>query len=553
MSNVKTKKVPQPLDPKHMFDVVEIDKHTFRGVAPLKKPRKESRGVYGGNIAAQCVVVAMRSAPPGYTPNSLHSYFLKAVDEESPLVWKIDDVSTGKSFATRNVLALQNNIVVFSAVVSLTTKNSTLKTGHKNSTQLDYSVSPVKTISTQATKDNTSTSSVLPLLISQRLYNEPKDKDSYAYHLRWGLKDDSQFHQEVVNMTPEYKYAALAALSDWTGTELLLPHMNVKVMPQFEASIDHNVYFHEDDFDIDQWFSSTTHLHNFSEFNEQDDTITNMENDTVTYLASPAPLEEPSTHPIHLPVIDPSSKPEILVFNLDDIKQLRNKYHILGVLIGTLQHYPQQNMFLSVPLKLNVYEALWLVQHGYAILIDQAGYRDAKLKHQEEQLQGKTRNNNLTAKNILVVENSESLHDTSLAQSFEVPIKSYLSTYFKDSDGEILAQFVTHYKYYKYLQDHGYYINPGLKFGGDLVIYPGDPLRYHSYSIVKFDVVDMYDIIVGGRLATSVKKNMILMEMKGEEKSEDKNVVSVDDGFLERLFSDDDGPMCFSIEWAGFG
>lgn len=120
-------------------------------------------------------------------------------------------------------------------------------------------------------------------------------------------------------------------------------------------------------------------------------TVKSMQNDIVTQLPllnrpesqislalSTKPAE---TAPIHLPVIDPTSNPEILVFNLNDIKQLRNKYHILGILIGTLQQYPQQNIFLSVPLKLNIYEVLWLVQYQYAILIDQLAYRNAKLKN----------------------------------------------------------------------------------------------------------------------------------------------------------------------------
>lgn len=260
------------------------------------------------------------------------------------------------------------------------------------------------------------------------------------------------------------------------------------------------------------------------------------------------------TPPIDLPLIDPTSNPEVLVFNLDDIKQLRNKYHILGILIGTLQQYPQQNIFLSVPLKLNIYEVLWLVQYHYAILINQLAYRNAKLKRRQEQSQGKVENDNLTENNILVVENCESEHDAKLAQTFKVSIQSYLSAYFKHSNTKSLSQLVNHYKYYKYLQNRGFYINPGLKFGGDLVIYPGDPLRYHSYSIVKFDVVDMYDIIVGGRLATSVKKNLILMEMKGEKKADDGDDADfANDTLLEQLFDDEDEPMCFSIEWAGFG
>ena len=47
-------------------------------------------------------------------------------------------------------------------------------------------------------------------------------------------------------------------------------------------------------------------------------------------------IDNKSHNPIILPVVNPSREPEVLVFNVDDIKTLRNEYNILGVLMG---HY----------------------------------------------------------------------------------------------------------------------------------------------------------------------------------------------------------------------
>ena len=69
-----------------------------------------------------------------------------------------------------------------------------------------------------------------------------------------------------------------------------------------------------------------------------------------------------SVKPIILPLVYCDSEPEVLIFNIDDIKKLRNDYNILGLLTGTLQQYPQQNIFLSVPMKLVIWEVLWLVK-----------------------------------------------------------------------------------------------------------------------------------------------------------------------------------------------
>lgn len=256
MPEVTAEKVLPPLDAKAEFDVVQIDKQTYRGVKPLRKPSKEVRGVFGGNIVAQSILVAMRSAP-GYTPNSAHTYFLKAVNEETPLTWKVEELSTGKSFATRELFAYQDDLVVFSGIVSLTTKNSASKTGHKDSSKIEYNVPIAKTLSAEGLKDVPAAYASLPLFVYQKMIEDQKDKDSYSFQLRWGIKGDPHFHQELKNVSQEFKYVGLSVLTDWIGVTFLIPHVGIKVPPKFETSIDHNVYYHEDDFDMDQWFLYT--------------------------------------------------------------------------------------------------------------------------------------------------------------------------------------------------------------------------------------------------------------------------------------------------------
>lgn len=256
MPEVTAEKVLPPLDAKAEFDVVQIDKQTYRGVKPLRKPSKEVRGVFGGNIVGQSVLVAMRSAP-GYTPSSAHTYFLKAVNEEAPLTWKVEELSTGKSFATRELFAYQNDFVVFSGMVSLTTRNSASKTGHKDSSKIEYNVPISKTLSAEGLKDVPVAYASHPLFVYQKILEEQKDKDTYSFQLRWGIKGDPHFHQELKNANQEFKYVGLSVLTDWIGVTFLIPHVGIKVPPKFETSIDHNVYYHEDDFDMDQWFLYT--------------------------------------------------------------------------------------------------------------------------------------------------------------------------------------------------------------------------------------------------------------------------------------------------------
>ncbi|KAI1498164.1 SEN34 subunit of tRNA-splicing endonuclease [Biscogniauxia marginata] len=70
------------------------------------------------------------------------------------------------------------------------------------------------------------------------------------------------------------------------------------------------------------------------------------------------------------------------------------------------------------------------------------------------------------------------------------------------------------YPLYAHLQDKGYYMMPGLRFGCDYNVYPGDPLRFHSHfqaAHVGWDEeISMLDVVTGGRLGTNVKKGYLL-------------------------------------------
>jgi len=61
----------------------------------------------------------------------------------------------------------------------------------------------------------------------------------------------------------------------------------------------------------------------------------------------------------------------------------------------------------------------------------------------------------------------------------------------------------------------GYFMGGGLRFGGDFLIYPGDPLRYHSHFTLTVipspsSPIMPLDLVAYGRLATAVKKAHLL-------------------------------------------
>ncbi|GAA5830326.1 hypothetical protein JCM11251_001308 [Rhodosporidiobolus azoricus] len=91
-------------------------------------------------------------------------------------------------------------------------------------------------------------------------------------------------------------------------------------------------------------------------------------------------------------------------------------------------------------------------------------------------------------------------------------------------------------KVFEDLWRRGFYMGGGLRFGGDFLVYPGDPLRYHSHftltvlSTPRTTIMPL-DLVAYGRLATAVKKAHLLASWDEKE------------GRAEYA----------SLEWAAFG
>ncbi len=105
--------MPEP-DP-HVTDLValleleELDVDLFRGAQP-DSPRPR---VYGGQVAAQALVAAVRSVDPEFQVHSFHSYFLLPGDYSVPILYEVERIRDGRSFLTRRVLARQHGRPIY--------------------------------------------------------------------------------------------------------------------------------------------------------------------------------------------------------------------------------------------------------------------------------------------------------------------------------------------------------------------------------------------------------------------------------------------------------
>ncbi|MBA2639862.1 MAG: acyl-CoA thioesterase II [Nocardioidaceae bacterium] len=99
-----------------ILDLERLDLDLYRGAQP---PHSTLQRVFGGQVAAQALIAAIRSVdgPDGlgetHQPHSLHSYFLRGGDTAVPIIYDVERIRDGRSFSTRRVSARQHGRAIF--------------------------------------------------------------------------------------------------------------------------------------------------------------------------------------------------------------------------------------------------------------------------------------------------------------------------------------------------------------------------------------------------------------------------------------------------------
>ena len=258
-----------------------------------------------------------------------------------------------------------------------------------------------------------------------------------------------------------------------------------------------------------------------------------------------------------------------LLFDINVVTYLRRTHHICGVLIGSIPQIPQQNVFLGLPLELMPEEAKLLVEKEAAYIVDDLAWHKAKFTMLEgsekrkylDSLRAKglearkiaegasrKRSENALAKQAVHRKRKEA-QTSEQSSSGDAPADAALESLFEEvrppsraSSAASLAPDTPYgvtpsttyspsslpqtttlqpappvppsYPLFEHLHSRNYFIMPGLRFGCDYNVYPGDPLRFHShFSATSYgwdDEFSMIDIIGGGRLGTRVKKSFLV-------------------------------------------
>ncbi|KAJ7109218.1 hypothetical protein C8R44DRAFT_551542, partial [Mycena epipterygia] len=287
------------------------------------------------------------------------------------------------------------------------------------------------------------------------------------------------------------------------------------------------------------------------------------------------------------------------VWDVEDIATIRSKHRLCGVFTGTLPHLSQQNLFLGVPMVLMPEEVVLLVENELAVLVDdpKAHVQPSVAELQRWELHTKEFAQRQLSQLAAVAKDSPGMSEEAIKKRKERELKKAAAAATKPVDAPssepdhslfapsentappppsdtqytvVIPASSTSFEWYndsaclfttiesakaagiweypsdlrerakcgvfRGLWEQGMYMGGGIKFGGDYLVYPGDPLRYHAHfsaSVLEsptFSLTPM-EIVAHGRLGTVTKKSHLLCGWDDEKK---------DVSYL-------------SIEWAGFG
>ncbi len=96
-----------------ILELERIEENLYRG---SNESRARTR-LFGGQVLSQALRAAARTVD-GRQPHSMRGYFMRAGDAARPVLYEVERIRDGRSFATRRVVAIQRGQAIFSMDVS---------------------------------------------------------------------------------------------------------------------------------------------------------------------------------------------------------------------------------------------------------------------------------------------------------------------------------------------------------------------------------------------------------------------------------------------------
>ncbi len=224
-----------------LLDLERIEEDIYRGVSP----ETSSTRVFGGQVAGQALVAAGRTVAQERLVHSLHAYFIRAGDPRVPIVYQVDRVRDGRSFATRRVTAIQHGKAIFTLSASFQSPQE----GVEHTTEMPQVPAPEDLASLperlRGFEDRFGARASQPRPIDVRYVNDPpwiaRGSDARATRSQVWMRADG-----VLPDLPLLHVCVLAYASDMTLLDSVMSGhgLALGLDKVLLASLDHAMWFH---------------------------------------------------------------------------------------------------------------------------------------------------------------------------------------------------------------------------------------------------------------------------------------------------------------------
>jgi len=226
-----------------ILDLEALEVNLFRGLSPDVGWQR----VFGGLVVAQAVMAAQRTVDAERHIHSLHGYFMRPGDPSVPILYQVERLRDGGSFATRRVLAIQHGHAIFSMSASFQVDEP----GFDHQIAMPERPAPEQLLGEQEIKETYLSKAPAPI---RKYWEQPRPieiRPVSLTHYFSNTKLDPQ--QDVwvratgaVPADRHYQAAVLAYLSDMTLLDGALFAHGTSIFDQSlqVASLDHAMWFH---------------------------------------------------------------------------------------------------------------------------------------------------------------------------------------------------------------------------------------------------------------------------------------------------------------------
>ena len=215
--------------------------------------------VFGGQVLGQALVAATATVERGVV-HSLHAYFLRRGDFNSPIVYEVDRARDGNSFSTRRIVAIQHGAQIFNMSASF----QVVEEGIDHQVPMPQ-VPPPEDLHEQAWHYRNVIDQLPPALrrmleLKRPFEFRPVQPPSFLtpevvepsrdvwFRAVAPLPDDEPLHRCLLAYVSDYELLGTA----------LVPHGRLQDLQQLMiASIDHAMWFHRN-VRVDDWLLYST-------------------------------------------------------------------------------------------------------------------------------------------------------------------------------------------------------------------------------------------------------------------------------------------------------